>query len=290
MLAERRKVLTMLRDGKVSVDEAEQMLDLLVGSEDPSADELQMKLIGESPAMKEFTALIAKAARSDIPLLIVGETGTGKGLAAHAVHGLSTRRERPFVVVNCGAVPEGLVESDLFGHEMGAFTGAVSRKLGKVELAEGGTLVLDEIGDLALGAQPKLPWFLEERMFERVGGKETLRANVRVIAATNRDLGQMVAEGQFREDLYYRLQTLVIRVPPLRDRKEDIPLLASHFLARIASHLGREEIRLTPEALAALQEYDWPGNVRELEHVLHRAAVLCDEDAIGPEDLSLGKG
>ena len=290
MLAERRKVLTMLRDGKVSVDEAEQMLDLLVGPEDPSADELQMKLIGDSPAMKEVAALITKTARSDLPLLIVGETGTGKELVARTVHALSDRRGGPFIVVNCGAIPEGLVDSELFGHEKGAFTGAISLHRGKVELADGGTLFLSDIGDDGmLSVQAKLLRFLEERTFERIGGEKVLRADVRVMAVTNRYLDQMVGEGQFREDLHYKLQTLVIQTPPLRERKEDIPLLASHFLSRIASHLDRAEMRLTPEALAALQEHDWPGNVRELENVLHRAVVLCDEDAVGPEDLSLGK-
>ena len=200
-------------------------------------------------------------------MLILGETGTGKGLAAGTVHGLSQRKDGPFIQVNCGAIPEGLVESELFGHEKGAFTSAIVRKLGKVELAAGGTLFLDEIGDLALDAQVKLLQLLEEHTFERVGGTETLTADVRIVAATNRDLQRMVNEGRFREDLYFRLQVFPMRLPPLRERREDIPRLATYFMEQMGTHLHKEVTQLTSDALAALKAYDWPGNVRELERI-----------------------
>ena len=219
--------------------------------------------------------------------------GTGEGvsrydgLAARTVHGLSRRTAGPFIPVNCGAIPEGLVESELFGHEKGAFTGAVSRKLGKIELAEGGTLFLDEIGDLAPEAQAKLLHVLEERTFERVGGTETLRVDVRVIAATNRDLRGMVDAGTFREDLYFRLQEFVVELPPLRQRMEDIPQLASYFMERMAGHLDKEVTDLTPEALAALRAHSWPGNIRELEHTVRRAVIQCRGSVIRAEEIVL---
>jgi transcriptional regulator with GAF, ATPase, and Fis domain len=178
--------------------------------------------------------------------------------------------------VNCGAIPEGLVESELFGHERGAFTGANSRKLGKVELAEGGTLFLDEIGDLALEAQVKMLRLLEEREFERVGGAETLNMDVRIIAATNRNLEQMVAENRFRQDLFFRLHAFPVTLPALRQRRDDIPLLAAYFMDRMAEHLKKQVVQIEPDALKALQEYDWPGNVRELENVLNRAVIVCE--------------
>ena len=229
---------------------------------------------------------LAEVAPTDVTVLILGETGTGKGLAARTVHGLSARRTGPFIPVNCGAIPEGLVESELFGHERGAFTGAIARKLGKTELAEEGTLFLDEIGDLTPAAQTKLLRFLEERTFERVGGTEMLSADVRIIAATNRDLRGMVEKGEFREDLYFRLQVFPIELPPLRERREDIPVLAGYFMERMAAHLNKEVTHLTPDALAALHAHDWPGNIRELEHAVERAVIVCRELAIRAEDIA----
>ena len=248
------------------------------------------EMVGTSLAMRHVQTQLSEVAHTDLTVLITGETGTGKGLAAHALHAFSPRRSGPFIQVNCGAIPEGLVESELFGHERGAFTGAVSRKLGKVELAKGGCLFLDEVGDLAPEAQAKLLQLLEERIFERVGGTETLRADVRVIVATNRNLVQMVAEGAFREDLYFRLYTFPVHMPPLRERREDIPLLATYFTERMNEHLHRRVTQLTPDALAALRAYDWPGNVRELEHAIQRAMIVCHGPIIHAEDISLGLG
>jgi DNA-binding NtrC family response regulator len=248
------------------------------------------EFVGNSPALRQIQGHLREVAQTDLTVLILGETGTGKGLAARTVHGLSAQKAGPFVQLNCGAIPESLVESELFGHEKGAFTGAVARKVGKVELAAGGTLFLDEIGDLAPDAQAKLLQVLEERTFARVGGVETLQAEMRVIAATNRDLEGMVEAGQFREDLYFRLQVFPVRLPPLRDRREDLALLAPYFMASMAAHLKKEVTQLTPEALVALQTYDWPGNVRELEHVIKRAVVVCPGAAIRLQDIALGYG
>jgi len=245
------------------------------------------EFVGESEALRRVEEQLVEVAPSDLTVLISGETGTGKGLAARTLHGLSPRKTGLFVQVSCGAIPEGLVESELFGHERGAFTGAISRKLGKIELAEGGTLFLDEIGDLAMAAQAKLLQFLEERTFERVGGTETLQVDVRVIAATNRDLRGMVQAGQFREDLYFRLQEFQVALPPLRERREDIPALARYFTARMAAHLDKEVTHLTPEALSALQAYTWPGNIRELEHAVKRAVIVCPGSVIRAEDIIL---
>ena len=249
------------------------------------------EFVGESPALRRGQAQLAEVASTDLTVLILGETGTGKGLAALTVHRSSARKTGPFITVTCGGIPGGLVESELFGHERGAFTGAVSRKLGKVELAEGGTLFLDEIGDLSPEAQANLLQFLEERTFERVGGTETLQADVRIVAATNRDLQEMVQAGRFREDLYFRLRVFPVWMPPLRERLEDVPLLAAYFMQRKAAHLNKQVTHLTPQALAMLQVYDWPGNVRELEHAVYRAVVVCQGPAIRPEDvlLELGK-
>lgn len=243
------------------------------------------EFVGRSAALRKVLTQIQEVTPTDLTVLISGETGTGKGLVARAMHGLSARREGPFIQVNCGALPEGLVESELFGHEKGAFTGAISRKLGKVELAEGGTLFLDEIGDLALSAQAKLVQFLEAPIFEHVGGTETLRADVRVIAATNRDLEQMVSEERFREDLYFRLHAFPIRVPPLRERREDIPLLVRYFAERFARHLNRPVPGIDPAAMECLQRYAWPGNVRQLEHLVQRAVLSCKHDTIRVEDV-----
>ena len=245
------------------------------------------EFVGDSQALRRVEEQLVEVAPTDLTVLILGETGTGKGLAARTLHGLSARRQGPFIPVNCGAIPEGLVESELFGHEKGSFTGAVSRKLGKAELAAGGTLFLDEIGDLAPAAQTKLLHFLEERSFERVGGTETLRVDARVIVATNRDLRGMVDAGTFREDLYFRLQAFPIELPPLRARREDIPALADYFLERMGAHLNKKVTHLTPEALSVLQEYAWPGNVRELEHVVNRAVIVCQGPAVRAGEIVL---
>ena len=244
------------------------------------------EFVGKSPALLQVLEQLAEVAPSEVSVFISGETGTGKGLAARTVHGLSPRQARPFIQVNCGAIPASLVESELFGHERGAFTGAVARKLGKIELADGGTLFLDEIGDLSFEAQVKLLRFLDEHAFERVGSTRTINPDVRVIAATNRDLRQMVEAGQFREDLYFRLRIFPVQLPPLNKRREDIPLLAVYFMQEMAAHLHKEVTQLTPEALHMLQAYDWPGNVRELEHTIQRAVIVCRGTAIQAEDIA----
>jgi len=248
------------------------------------------KLVGDSPALQELQAQVRRVAPTDLTVLIQGETGTGKGLVAWAVHAGSPRRDGVLITVDCGRIPEGLVESTLFGHERGAFTGAVVRKLGTVETAQGGTLFLDEIGDLPLPFQVKLLRLLEERTFERVGGTEVLKSDARVIAATNRDLEQMVQEGTFRQDLYYRLKVFPLRVPALRERREDIPALARHFLEAVATHQGKEVPGLSRAALRLLVSYDWPGNVRELEHALARAVTVWQGGEIQAEDLAVGSG
>lgn len=288
MLSERRRVLTMLRDGKVSVEEAEQMLDLLARPEDQSAGELQVNLIGESPAMKDVVALISKAARSDVPVLIIGEAGTGKEIVARAIHLKSSRSKGPFVISDCTVLPDVLQQSEILGHERGAFTGAVSQKAGLLETANGGTLLLDGIHVLASDVQATLGNVLKGRGYTRLGGSVTLYPDVRIMAATDVDLAKEAAEGGFRPDLYDHLSIVTIALPPLRKRKEDIPALARHFLDVIADR-DQRTLSLSPEALDHLIQYDWPGNVRELRNVLQRAAVLCDEEVIRPEDLPIAK-
>ena len=246
------------------------------------------EFVGESAALRRMQIQLRAVAPTDLTVLILGETGTGKGLAARTLHERSTRSSGPFIKVLCGAIPEGLVESELFGHERGAFTGAVSRKLGKVELAAGGTLFLDEIGDLPLTSQVKLLRFLEEHRFERVGGTETMVAEVRIVAATNRDLQEMVDIGTFREDLYYRLQAFMLEVPPLRERREDLLLLVRYFAERFAAHLNRPVPEIDPSVMTHLHRYPWPGNVRELEHQVQRAVLSCRDQVIQLEDLLTG--
>jgi PAS domain S-box-containing protein len=236
--------------------------------------------MSRSPGMRRVFDILPQVAASDCTVLVRGETGTGKELLARAIHHTGPRRRRPFVAVNCGALPETLLESELFGYKAGAFTGALHDKPGRVALAEGGTLFLDEIGDMSPGLQVKLLRFLQDGTYDVVGGTGTLRSDVRVIAATHRDLERRVQEGTFRADLYYRIDVVKIEVPPLRERPEDVPLLVDHFVARFNRIQGRSIRGVHPEALGLLMAYDFPGNVRELENILEHAFVLCDTDRL----------
>jgi DNA-binding NtrC family response regulator len=236
----------------------------------------KLGIVGKSQALDEVLAQVHTVARTDSTVLVCGETGTGKELVARAIHEHSDRKQRPFVKVNCAAIPSGLLESELMGHEKGAFSGAIAQRVGRFEQAHGGTLFLDEIGEIASELQPKLLRLLQEREFERVGGTRTIRADVRLIAATNRNLGAMVKARTFREDLYYRLDVFPITLPPLRHRREDIPALAEHFMRRVAARLRKDLRALSPTALARLREHDWPGNIRELENVIERAVILAE--------------
>jgi two-component system NtrC family response regulator len=244
-------------------------------------------IIGESGRMQETLSLVRRVAASDATVLIRGESGTGKELIAKAIHHASARAAGPLVRVNCAALPEGLLESELFGHEKGAFTGAVAARQGRFEAAQRGSLFLDEIGDLPLHLQVKLLRALQEREIERVGSSRSIAVDVRLLAATHRDLEALVAAGKFREDLYYRIDVVTITVPPLRERREDIPLLLDHFVERFARANGRKMRGLTTEARDALLRYDYPGNVRELENLVERAVVLTRDDVIGLDDLPL---
>lgn len=239
----------------------------------------------QSPVMADLIQSAAKIAQSPSTVLITGETGTGKELLARLIHGLSSRRNRPFVAINCAAIPEGLIESELFGHEKGAFTGAVQRKIGRFEQADGGTLFLDEIGEMALGVQVKLLRFLQEREICRVGGERTIRVDVRIICATHADLMKRVEKGLFRQDLLYRIQVLPLEIPPLRQRREDIPVLVDHFVGRFAAKNRKPIPTVSREANRLLYQYDYPGNVRELENIIERAVVICDGAHITAADL-----
>jgi DNA-binding NtrC family response regulator len=243
-------------------------------------------LIGTSAAMQRVREMIERVAPAAANVLITGETGTGKELVARRIHALGPRANRPFVALNCSALPEGLAESELFGHEKGAFTGADRRRIGRFELADTGTLFLDEVGELLPALQVKLLRALQERAFERVGGSTTVSVDVRVIAATNRDLEAAIREERFRSDLFYRLNVVRIDLPPLRERPEDIPALAEPFLSRYGRATEGGSLHLAPAALAALSAFPWPGNVRELENVVHRATILARDDEIGPEDVT----
>jgi len=238
------------------------------------------RIVGGSPAMQEVLRLIDRVGPTDSTVLILGESGTGKELIAEAIHANSTRSARPFVKLNCAAIPETLLESELFGHEKGAFTGAVARKLGKFEQADSGTLLLDEIGDMSLATQAKILRALQERELQRVGGSQTIKVDVRILASTNKDLERAVKDGSFRDDLYFRLNVVTINVPPLRDRRHEIPELADHFLAEANARMNRSITRLAPDTLAALMEYGWPGNVRELRNMIERAVVVNDGDVL----------
>jgi formate hydrogenlyase transcriptional activator len=239
------------------------------------SDQNMGNMVGESPGLQRVLKDIQVVAPTDSTVLIEGETGTGKELVVHAIHDLSRRSQRSLVEVNCGAIPPALLESELFGHEKGSFTGAFAQKIGRFELAHQGTLFLDEIGELPLELQPKLLRALQEHEFERLGGNRTIKVDVRIVAATNRDLGQMVAEGKFRSDLYYRLNVFPVAVPPLRERREDIPLLTRFFIQRYAGKLNRTIKEIPSTTLEALSRYDWPGNIRELQNVIERAVILC---------------
>ena len=245
------------------------------------------EMLGTSPQMQKVFEVIRKVAATDMPVLIVGESGTGKELAARAIHNRSTRREGPFVAIDCGAIPETLLESELFGHEKGAFTGAHIQRKGRIEAAQTGTLFLDEIGELSPNLQAKLLRFLQEQRIERVGGREGILVDARVLAATNTDLDQALKDGRFREDLYYRLGVVVTLMPPLRERGGDILLLAKVFLQRYSAENNKQMRTFTPQALRAIERHSWPGNIRELENRIKRAVIMADGKKVTPTDLEL---
>ncbi len=244
-------------------------------------------IVGESPRVIEVSRDIQKVAPTDSTVLLQGESGTGKELFARAIHQLSPRRGRPFVPINCAAIPDTLIENELFGHEKGAFTGATGRQLGKFELADTGTIFLDEIGELGLSVQSKVLRVLQERRFDRIGGTATIDVDVRVICATNRTLSDDVKQGRFREDLFFRINVFPVTIPPLRARREDIDALTDFFLQKFARELNKRELSITDEARARLRHYEWPGNIRELENCIERAAILCNDNRIEAAELHL---
>lgn len=268
--------------------EAQQVQEMVAGV--ASSEEDGGAFIGQSPQIQRIKALIQRIQDSSSTVLITGESGTGKEVVARAIHAASRQKDGPFVAINIGGVPENLLESELFGYEKGAFTGAVARKSGKFELAGGGTLFLDEIGDMPLALQVKILRVLQERKITRLGGTTPMPINARIVAATNKDLEKMVQEGKFREDLFYRLNVVRIQIPPLRERKDDIPLLAAGILSRLNAQVGHKVKGFTPEALQALCAYDFYGNVRELENVLERAVIFSSGDEITVDDLDLRSG
>jgi DNA-binding NtrC family response regulator len=244
-------------------------------------------IVGESAAIRQTLQLVQRAARSDTTVLLEGESGTGKELFARALHALSERVSGPFIAINCAAIPETLLEAELFGYEKGAFTGAAQRKPGRFEMAQRGTLFLDEVGDLPMPLQAKILRAIETKCFERLGGTATIQVDIRLVAATNRGLRQAVANRRFREDLYFRLSVYPVTIPPLRDRPEDVPLLARYFIERTCADMGRKALTLSDRALEMLSSYRWPGNVRELQNALERAVILSDGDTIHPGHLNL---
>ena len=246
------------------------------------------EIVGQSKVMKDIFSLIAKVAKSKATVLIHGESGTGKELVARAIHYNSPRSENSFIKVNCAALPETLLESELFGHEKGAFTGAGTKRLGRFELADKGTLLLDEISEITPEIQAKLLRVLQEREFERVGGMRSINVDVRMISTTNRNLTEEIKNGTFREDLYYRLNVVPVHLPPLRDRKEDIPLLAEYFLDKYCKENGREKMTISEDAVKEMVNYSWPGNIRELENIIERAVVICEDQTLKPEHFSKG--
>jgi len=245
------------------------------------------EIIGKSNRIKEATDLVQKVAPSDTTALLLGESGTGKELFARAIHYLSSRKEGPFVAINCAAIPRELLENELFGSEKGAFTSSHARKMGKFEIAEGGTIFLDEIGDMDISLQAKLLRVLQEKKFERLGGTKTIDVNVRVIAASNMDLKNAIKKRTFREDLYYRLSVFPVQIPPLRERREDIAALADHFINRFCKELNKKTKKLSREALSLMERYHWPGNVRELENTIERAIILCEGKTITPDQIAI---
>jgi nitrogen regulation protein NR(I) len=248
------------------------------------------RIIGNSPKMQEIYKMIGQVAPSDVTVLLRGESGTGKELLARAIYQHSLRSNQPFLPVNCAAIPDTLLESELFGHEKGAFTGATSRRIGKLEQCQGGTIFLDEIGDMSLSTQAKLLRVLQERSFERLGGMETIKVDIRFIVATNKDLEEAISSGRFREDLYYRLNVVSIKIPPLRERKEDVPELVSYFIKRFNRELKKGIAGIIPAAMEKITSYGWPGNVRQLENILKRAMVLCQGEWILEDQLFFEKG
>ena len=258
------------------------------GSSDQASYERRFEqVIGNSPALESVLEQVERVASTDSTVLIQGETGTGKELIAHAIHNLSARCGRPFVRLNCAAIPLDLLESELFGHEKGAFTGAIAQKIGRFELADKGTLFLDEIGDIPGALQPKLLRVLQEQEFERLGSTRTHQVNVRLVAATNRNLGEMANRGEFRSDLYYRLNVFPVLLPPLRERREDIPALVSHFTEIYGRRMSRQIEHIPPATMSALTSYQWPGNIRELQNLIERAVILSN-DGVLPNPLPAG--
>jgi transcriptional regulator with GAF, ATPase, and Fis domain len=247
------------------------------------------EIIGSSAALQKVLSLVSKVAPTDATVLITGETGTGKELIARSIHRQSERSSRALVCVNCAAVPRDLIASELFGHEKGSFTGALQRRLGRFELAGGGTIFLDEVGELPLETQIALLRVLQEHEFERVGGTRSIHANVRVIAATNRNLQAAIREGTFRSDLFYRLDIFPIVIPPLRERREDVPVLVEYFVARCARNLGKNIQRITKQSLDLLRSYHWPGNIRELQNVLDRSVIMCETETLSVDKVWLAE-
>ena len=251
------------------------------GSGGPVSEERRFEqVIGNSPALEAVLEQVERVAPTDSTVIIQGETGTGKELIAHAIHNLSSRCGRPFIRLNCAAIPLDLLESELFGHEKGAFTGAIAQKIGRFELADKGTLFLDEVGDIPPALQPKLLRVLQEQEFERLGSNRTHQVDVRLVAATNRDLAEMVNRGEFRSDLYYRLNVFPVVLPPLRERREDIPALVMHFVEAFARRMDREIELIPPETMSALSAYEWPGNIRELQNLIERAVILSNDGVL----------
>jgi PAS domain S-box-containing protein len=286
-ITERKRAEEALRNALTEVEQLKSRLQAenLYLQEEIKLDHNFGEIISRSDALKKVLRKVEQVASTDATVLILGETGTGKELFARAIHNLSLRKDRPLVKVNCAALPPGLIESELFGHEKGAFTGALSRKIGRFELADGGTILLDEVGDLPLDLQAKLLRVLQEGELERVGGSHTLNVDVRVIAATNRDLKKAITAGNFREDLYYRLNVFPIALPPLRERTGDIPLLVQHFAKKYAQKVGKVIEKIPQKVMDALHAYPWPGNVRELENIIERAVILSPGSTFKVEEL-----
>jgi DNA-binding NtrC family response regulator len=279
------EAVELLLDRTMERLEMRRELDRLRHERDQREDDFETTIVGHSPAIREVVSMIDQVANSQATVLVTGESGTGKELVAQQIHEKSDRDDGPFVRLHCAALAENLLESELFGHEKGAFTGATQQREGRFEAADGGTIFLDEIGEIPEPTQVKLLRFLQQREFERVGGNETISVDVRIVAATNRDLEAAVREGIFREDLYYRLNVINLQLPPLRARRDDIPLLTRHFAAIYADRNNKTIERITPEAMEAFESYDWPGNVRELENAIERATVLASGQELTLEDL-----